>query len=564
MPTLSTYAEGNTDIGKKGEHMSDPARSETPCMYGNSMCENRESLHLFSEDGADERVGKDRVRNPAMDGCRKSDSSIVPAKQPNKDPESGTGEAVEGRGLAEGKAVQQNTSRTQGRIKDVPNALDRIRQAAIGNKEQRFTALLHHITVERLRTAFYSIKGTAAAGVDGVTWNWYEGDLEENLRDLHFRVHRGAYRAKPSRRGYIPKPDGRQRPLGIAALEDKIVQRAIAEVLNAIYETDFLGYSYGFRPGRQAHEALDARAVGIRMKKVNWVLDADIRGYFESIDHGCLVKLIERRIADGRILRLIKKWLKAGVIEDGRYTTTDEGTPQGASISPLLSNIYLHYVLDVWGQRWRKTEARGDVIIVRWADDFVMGFQYQGDAERFLKVLHGRFREYSLELHPEKARLIRFGCFASQDCKRVDGRRKPETFNFLGCTHYCGVSRKGTFMVKRKTMRKRFTAKLQEVKSELRTRMHHAISDQGSWLRSVVRGYVAYHAIPGNCDAIGAFRTQIAKLWYKILRKRSQRNRMTWGRMVTIVDRWLPPARILHPWPEQRFAVMTQGKSRMR
>jgi RNA-directed DNA polymerase len=550
---------------QNGEGMSDPARSETSSMCGNSMRENRESLHSSSKDGAEERVGKDRVHNPTTNGCGQSDSPILPTKPSNKVPnEKGTAEVVEGRGLIKGKAAQQNTSWTQSRRNDVPNALGRIRQAAIRNKGEQFTALLHHITVERLRSAFLETKRSAAAGVDGVTWHWYEEDLQNNLQELHARIHRGAYLAKPSRRVYIPKPDGRQRPLGIAALEDKIVQRAVAEVLNALYEVDFLGFSYGFRPGRQVHEALDALAVAIGRKKVSWVLDADIRGYFDSINHEWLIKFIGHRISDGRILRLIRKWLKAGVIENGRLAATEEGTPQGASISPLLSNIYLHYVLDIWVQSWRKTEARGDVIIVRWADDFVMGFQYHDDAERFLKELQERFRKYSLELHPEKTRLIRFGRFARRDCKRFDGRRKPETFNFLGFTHSCGINKNGTFIVTRKTMKKRFTEKLHEVKSELRKRMHQPISDQGSWLRSVVRGYFAYHAIPGNWDAIGAFRTQIAKLWYKILRRRSQRTRMTWERMGGIVDLWLPRPRILHPWPEQRFAVMTQGKSRVR
>jgi RNA-directed DNA polymerase len=551
-------------MSKNGERMSDPARSKTSSMYGNSMRENRESLHLSLGDGTEERAGKNKIRNLAMNGCRQSDGPILPAKLPNKDPENGLAEVVEGRGSAKEKTVGQNTSRTQSRNNDVPNALHRIRQAAIRNREEKFTALLHHITLERLRASYFGIKKNAAAGVDGVTWKWYEEDLENNLRDLHARIHRGAYRGKPSRRVYIPKADGRQRPLGIAVLEDKIVQRAVTEVLNAIYEVDFLGYSYGFRPGRNAHEALDALAVGIRRKNVNWVLDADIRGYFDAIDHECLIKVIEHRISDGRILQLIKKWLKAGVIEDGRFTTTDEGTPQGASISPLLSNIYLHYVLDVWVQSWRKTEARGDVIIVRWADDFVMGFQYQDDAERFLKELQERFRKYSLQLHSEKTRLIRFGRLASQDCKRIDGRSKPETFNFLGFTHYCGKSRHGKFMVKRKTTRKRLTAKLHEVKTKLRKQMHQAIGDQGSWLRSVVRGYFAYHAIPGNWKAIGVFRTEAARLWYKTLQRRSQRNRMTWERMEKIIAYWLPPARILHPWPEQRFDVMIQGRSRMR
>jgi group II intron reverse transcriptase/maturase len=523
-------------------------------MSGNSMRENRESLRPSSGDGTEERAGKNELQEPIMNGRRQSDSPILPAKLLNKVQDvKRTEEVVEGRGLTKGKAEQQNMSRTQSRENGMPNALHRIRQAAIRNKGEKFTALLHHITPERLRTAFLGIKRSAAAGVDGVTWHWYEEDLESNLQDLHARIQRGAYRAKPSRRGYIPKSDGRQRPLGIATLEDKIVQRAVTEVLSAIYEVDFLGFSYGFRPGRQAHEALGALGVGIHRKKVSWVLDADIRGYFDSIDHELLMKFIEHRVEDGRILRLIKRWLKAGVIENGRLEATEEGTPQGASISPLLSNVYLHYVLDLWVQNWRKTQARGDVIIVRWADDFVMGFQYRDDAEGFLMGLRERFREYSLELHPEKTRLIRFGRFAAGDCKRIDGRRKPETFDFLGFTHYCGKLKDGKFRVKRKTMRKRLTAKLHEVKAELRRRMHQSIRDQGSWLRSVIRGYFAYHAIPDNSQAIGAFRYQIEKLWYWTLRRRSQRTRMTWERMGKIVALWLPPARILHPWPEQRF-----------
>ena len=548
-----------------GECVPDPARSETSCMYGNSMRENRESLHPSSRDGMEECAGKDRVRKPVIHGCRQSDSPILPTKQSNKALKTqAAAEIVEGRGLAKGKAAQQNTSRTQSRIKDVPNELNRIRQAAIRNKDEQFTTLLHHVTLNRLRTAFLGMKKNAAAGVDGVTWHWYEKDLVENLQDLYTRIQRGAYRAKPSRRVYIPKSDGRQRPLGIATLEDKIAQRAVAEVLNAIYEADFHGFSYGFRAGRQAHEALDALAVAIRSKKVNWVLDADIRGYFDSIDHEWLMKFIKHRISDGRILRLLKKWLKAGVIEAGAFAESYEGTPQGASISPLLSNIYLHYVLDAWVRNWRKTEAAGDVIIVRWADDFVMGFQYRDDAERFLKELHERFQQYSLELQSEKTRLIRFGRFARQACKSYDGRRKPETFNFLGFTHSCGIRRDGKFIVLRKTIGKRLTAKLHEVKAELRKRMHQSINEQGSWLRSVVRGYFAYHAIPGNWDALEAFRDEIAKLWYKTLRRRSHKTCTTWERMRKFVDRWLPPIRLIHPLPEQRFAVMTQGKSRVR
>jgi len=498
-----------------------------------------------------------------MHGHGKSDRPIVPTKLPNKAGQPAA-EAVEGRGLTKENASQQNTPRTQSRQSGVPSALERVRQAALRSRKERFSALFHHITTERLRAAFYRIKKNAAPGVDGVTWEQYERDLEENLQDLHARLHKGAYRAKPSRRAYIPKSDGRQRPLGVASLEDKIVQRAVAEVLNAIYEVDSLGFSYGFRPGRQAHVALDALAVGMRFKKISWILDADIRGYFGAMNHDWLMKFLEHRIADRRMLRLIRKWLKAGVIEDGEWTASAVGSPQGASISPLLANVYLHYVLDLWVQSWRTRHARGDVIIVRWADDFVVGFQYEAEARRFLEELRDRFRKFSLDLHPEKTRLIRFGRFARRDARRFDGRRKPETFDFLGFTHHCGVNRNGKFMVCRITMKKRFTAKLHAIKAELRKRMHDGLLEQGYWLASVVRGYFVYHAIPGNWEAIGAFRTQVARLWYKTLRRRSQKTSINWDRMTRIVKVWLPPARILHPWPEQRFDAIIRGRSRMR
>ena len=490
-----------------------------------------------------------------MNGHGKSYRPTVPAKPPNKAGQPAA-EAVEGKGLTEENASQQTTHQTQGWENGVPSALERVRQAALRSRTERFSALFHHITIERLRGAFFKIKKSAAPGVDGVTWEQYEKDLEDNLKALHSQLHKGAYRARPSRRAYIPKADGRQRPLGIAALEDKIVQRAVTEVLNAIYEVDFLGFSYGFRPGRQAHVALDALAVGIRWKKISWILDADIRGYFDSIDHGWLMKFLEHRIADGRMLRLIQKWLKAGVIEDGKWTASEEGSPQGASVSPLLANVYLHYALDVWVHWWRRRVARGDVIVVRWADDFVVGFQYETDARRFLEELRHRFQKFSPDLHPEKTRLIRFGRFARRDSRRFDGRRKPETFNFLGFTHHCGMNRNGTFMVCRTTMKKRIAAKLQAVKAELRKRMHDGLVLQGLWLESVVRGYFAYHAIPGNWKAIGAFRTQVARLWYRTLRRRSQKTRITWDHMTRVVKAWLPPARILHPWPEQRFAAI--------
>jgi group II intron reverse transcriptase/maturase len=471
---------------------------------------------------------------------------------------------AEGRELTKENELQQNTRRTQSRERCVPSALERVRQAANRNKGERFSALLHHVTVERLREAFQQIQRNAAPGVDGVTWEHYEADLDRNIRGLHWWVQHGAYRAKPSRRAYIPKPDGRQRPLGIAALEDKIVQRAVTEVLNAIYETDFLGFSYGFRPGRRAHVALDALAIGIRFRKISWILDADIRGYFDAISHNWIQRFLEHRLADRRMLHLIRKWLKAGVLENGKWTASEEGTPQGASVSPLLANIYLHYVLDLWAHQWRKRQARGDVIIVRWADDFVVGFQYEDDGRRFQEELRERFRRFSLELHPEKTRLIRFGRFAHRDSRRFDGKRKPETFNFLGFTHACGVNRGGKFLVRRTTMKKRFTAKLHAVKAELRRRLHQPVPEQGVWLQSVIRGYFAYHALPGNWKALGAFRTQCARLWYRTLRRRSQKTRLTWDRMTVIADAWLPPARILHPWPEQRLAALIRGKSRMR
>jgi group II intron reverse transcriptase/maturase len=446
----------------------------------------------------------------------------------------------------------------------VPDALERVRAAAKRNKAERFNALLHHVTIERLRNAFRAINRDATPGIDGVTWGHYEANLESNLKDLHGRVHRGAYRAKPSRRVYIPKPDGRQRPVGVMTLEDKILQRAVAEVLSAIFEVDFLGFSYGFRPGRRAHEALDMLATAIRFKKISWILDADVKSYFDRVSHDWMLRFLQHRIADERLLALIRKWLKAGVIEERTWSASEEGTPQGSSISPLLANAYLHYVFDLWAHQWRVRHARGEIIIVRWADDFVMGFQHEDDAKRFLAALSERFRRFSLDLHPQKTRLIRFGRFANQDCRRLDGRRKPETFNFLGLTHACGVNRNGKYQVRRTTMRTRLTAKLHEVKAELRKRMHQSVAEQGQWLGSVVRGYFAYHAVPGNWKTLGAFRTQCTRIWYRSLRRRSHKSRLTWDRMNEIVDAWLPHACILHPWPEQRCADIIRGKSRVR
>ena len=497
-----------------------------------------------------------------MNDPEKSDRLVVPTKSPNKAGTSSAAEAAEGRSPAKGNMSEHTASRTQSRT-NAPDALDRVREAARRDRKAKFTALLHHVTVQRLRDAYLSLKRQAAAGIDGVTWEQYGEGVEVRLQDLHARLHRGAYRARPSRRVYIPKPDGRQRPLGIAALEDKIVQRAVVEVLNAIYEVDFLGFSYGFRPGRNQHQALDALSTAIMYKKVNWVLDADIRGFFDAIDHGWLVKFLEHRIADSRILRLVKKWLAAGVLEKGVWSATEEGTPQGATISPLLANVYLHCVFDLWVQQWRKRSASGEVIVVRYADDFALGFQYERDAVRFRTDLRERLRTFGLELHPDKTRLFRFGRYAERDEGGL-GRGKPETFDFLGFTHICGKSESGKFLVLRRTSKARMRAKLKALREELRRRRHLPVREQGRWLQSVVRGYFAYHAVPTNGRRLGAFRTQLARHWVKALRRRSQRDRANWARMSRIVDRWLPNVRILRPYPWDRFDANTRGRSRVR
>ena len=462
-------------------------------------------------------------------------------------------EVVEGRGLAEGNA---DSSTRPGRSAGpgVSSALDRVRQVAVRDKEARFTALLHHVTLERLVMAYWDLSPKAAPGVDGVTWESYGQDLVANLRGLHERVQQGRYRASPSRRAYIPKADGRQRPLGIATLEDKIVQRAVAGVLNAIYEADFRGFSYGFRPGRRPHDALDALAAGIYRRRVNWVLDADIRDFFGQLDRSWLRTFLRHRIADKRVLRLIDRWLAAGVIEDGQRTESIQGSPQGASVSPLLANVYLHYVLDLWAGWWRKRHARGDVIIVRFADDFIVGFEYREDAELFLAGLRGRFAKFGLELHPDKTRLIEFGRHAARD-RAARGEGKPETFDFLGFTHICAKSGNGRFWLKRITISKRMRAKLKAVNDQLRRRMHQSIPEQGRWLASVVRGHMAYYAVPGNYEAVAAFCDQVTRYWLKALRRRSQKTRVDWTRMVRIRKRWLPSVRVMHPFPEARFAA---------
>jgi group II intron reverse transcriptase/maturase len=438
------------------------------------------------------------------------------------------------------------------------SALKRVRQAATQDRSLRFTALLHHIySTDTLREAYYGLKRDAAPGVDGKTWRAYGEQLEGNLQELSGRLKRGAYRAKPTRRTFIPKPDGRQRPLGVTTLEDKLVQRATVEVLNAIYEVDFLGFSYGFRPGRSQHNALDALYTALLTRKVNWVLDADICGFFDAIDRKWLIKFIEHRIGDRRVVRLVQKWLNAGVLEDGKRIYGDKGTVQGGSISPLLANVYLHYVFDLWVQQWRKQRSGSDVIVVRFADDVEVGFQHRDVAEQFLEDLRRRMAEFGLELHNGKTRLLEFGPYAAKNRKRA-GRSKPETFDFLGFTHICAKKRSnGMFTVLRQTVRKRLQAKLNEIKYELRQRLHDPVPEVGKWLARVVRGHMNYYGVPGNSRALSLFRYRVTWLWWRSLRRRSQKTNVTWERMKRLIEHWIPPARICHPYPLRRLGVIT-------
>jgi RNA-directed DNA polymerase len=492
-----------------------------------------------------------------MHDREKSHSAIRAGKPTNKAEATRVADAaepVEQRAGTKRNAEEQSTHRTQGRAR-VTQALDRVRQAARQRKKEKFTALFHHLSVDLFREAFFALKRDAAPGVDGLTWGTYEADLEPNLTDLHTRVQRGAYRALPSRRAYIPKADGKQqRPLAVAALEDKIVQRATVAVLNCIYEEEFLGFSYGFRPKRGAHDALDALVVGISTRRVNFIFDADLAAFFDSVSKDWLVRFVEHRIGDKRIIRLIRKWLKAGVLEDGVVTVSEMGTGQGSVISPLLANIYMHYVFDMWVHRWRQREAQGDVVIVRYADDFVVGFEHEADARRFWDALRARLEEFALSLHPEKTRLIEFGRHAADRRARA-GLGKPETFKFLGFLFICGKSRRGKFLVHRKSRRDRMRAKLQEVKKELRKRMHRPIPEQGRWLTQVVRGFFAYHAVPTNGMRISAFRHFVVRFWLRTLRRRSQKDRFSWERIKRLADDFLPQPRTLHPWPNARFAV---------
>jgi len=482
----------------------------------------------------------------------KSDSVVVAVKPANK-AEQSVAELVEPRTGTKENANQQSTRRAQDQ-ESVSRALERVRLAARRGTKEKFTSLLHHVDPEMLITSFYALKRDAAPGVDGMTWETYEQDLDRRIEDLRTRVQSGAYRAQPSRRSYIPKEDGTRRPLAVTALEDKIVQRAVAAVLSEIYEEDFLGFSYGFRPGRGQHDALDALYVGISSKKVNFILDADIRSFFTEVSQEWVVRFPEHRIGDKRILRLVQKWLRAGVLEDGAVTIEEKGTGQGSVISPLLANVYLHYVFDLWAERWRRREATGDMIMVRYADDIVVGFQHETDARRFWDEMRERLRAFSLSLHPEKTRLIEFGRFAARNRERR-GLGKPETFKFLGFVFICGKSRRGDFQIRRKSRGDRMMAKLREVKQALRKRLHVPIPAVGAWLAQVVAGYFAYHAVPTNSPALSAFRYHVVVLWHRQLCRRSQRANVAWERMAKLADEYLPKPRILHPWPSVRFAV---------
>jgi RNA-directed DNA polymerase len=515
------------------------------------MHENRETSGTSRPNQDRDRSEKAKRRTADRHVSEESDCAKVPVNLSNKEGQP-SAEIGEGRARTKENIAESRTRPTQSG-KRVSQGLSGVRQIARERRQERFTALLHHLNVDLLRNSFYALKRQAAPGVDGVRWKEYETGLEDRLADLHSRIHRGAYRARPSRRVYIPKADGRQRPLGIAALEDKVVQQAVVTILNEIYEVDFLGFSYGFRPGRSPHQALDALSVGLHRKRVNWVLDADIRSFYDQMSHEWTMQFVQHRVADPRILRLIQKWLKAGVSEDGQWSETKVGTPQGSVASPLLANVYLHYVFDLWAEAWRKKVAQGDVIVVRYADDLVVGFESRAEAERFLKEFRERLAKFGLGLNAEKTRLIEFGRFAAPSRKQR-GEGKPETFTFLGFTHYCGKRLKdGAFIVWRETAKKRLAAKLQEIKTELKRRRHEPIASVGAWLHKVTSGYYQYHAVPGNLPRLHLFRWRLRWVWWHALTRRSQRSHISMDRLNRIIARWIPVARVLHPYPMQRF-----------
>lgn len=457
----------------------------------------------------------------------------------------------------------QAARRTQSRGSAL-SLLTRVRERSKADPHMRFDNLYSQLTVPFLRESFHQLKRRAQPGVDGMTWSMYAANLERNLQQLHERLHTGRYRAQPVLRRYIPKGDGRERPLGITTVEDKLVQQACASLLEAVFVPHFAGFSYGFRKQRNQHDALDALNAGLVRRKIRYVLDADIKGFFDAIDHGKLMTMLRQRIRDPRLLRLIRKWMKTGHVEGGRRHRGTRGTPQGGVISPLLGNIYLHYVLDEYAHWWRATQATGDMIIIRYADDFVVGFQHRHEAERFRQQLADRFAIFKLSLHAEKTRLIEFGRFAWAN-RRVRGEGRPETFDFLGFTHCCAETTTGKFWVRRLTVKKRMRATLQRIKDQLRWRMHDSIKATSVWLRQVVTGYLNYHAVPGNLDRMRAFRTQVMRYWQRAIRRRSQKGRKwNWDRFNTLLNPLIPQPSLRHPFPLTRFDATTRGRSRMR
>jgi len=498
----------------------------------------------------------------SMHADEDSDEVVVPVKRSNKEGLP-SAEIVEGRASPKGNGSQATAIRTPSRG-IASSRLEAVRQAARQSRDVRFTALLHHITTDLLKQSYAALQRDAAPGIDGVTWQAYGGNLEAKLTALHERIHKGSYRARPAKRSYIPKADGSKRPLSIWCLEDKIVQQAVVTVLGAIYEQDFVGFSYGFRPGRGQHDALDALHVGIYRRQVNWVLDADIRGFFDAMAHSWIIRFLEHRIADKRILRLVAKWLKVGTVEDGRVTRGKQGAPQGAVISPILANVYLHYVYDLWAHHWRRTKATGDMIIIRFADDTIVGFQHEHEAKAFLDDLKERMRAFELALHPDKTRLIRFGRHAAKQ-RAERGEGKPETFDFLGFTHFCTRSRRwGSFVIGRKTIKKRMVRQLQAIKMELRKRMHDPIAKTGAWVGQILKGHLNYYAVSGNDPSLWWFVAEVRWRWLKTLKRRSQRAFLHWDEFTSMTNLFFPPIRILHPQPMHRFDARTRGRSPVR
>jgi group II intron reverse transcriptase/maturase len=499
-------------------------------------------------DGKQARQGESH--NPSQ-AVEESDAGIVPKKltKTRVTPV----EPVEGRAAAKGKSAARNALPTQCGASAL-TGLQRIGKRAKQKPKEQWTNLLNHIRVPLLKEAYQRLRRNAAVGVDEVTWAEYGEHLDERLFDLQDRIHRGSYHPQPVRRVLIPKGDGSMRPLGLVALEDKLAQQAVRMVLEPIYEAEFIGFSYGFRPKRSQHNALDALAVAIE-KKVNWVLDADIRAYFDTIDHGHLQRFIEHRIGDSRMVRLLMKWVRAGVLEDGKLHEAKEGTPQGAIISPLLANLYLHYVFDLWVCQWRKQQPRGEMYVVRYADDLVMAFQKEQDARALHSALAERLARFGLELHLEKTRVIEFGRFARENRERR-GLSKPETFEFLGFTHICSASRDGKFQLKRRTSRKKRRAKLASLKEETRRRRHHRVAEQYAWLSQVLEGHYRYYGVPTNHRTLALFQRRVTWVWHRSLQRRSQRARWSPERREAFEQRFpLPSPRIHHPWPSQRFAL---------